>query len=252
LCKPAVDKRSIGRSRQTIQKSYAGVLEDVYARLLRREKHDVMKAVEAIVGKKAETELGQWLVGFYEKHAAASSRQLRPVLRALAEAVGSEAMLELGLEFEFIDELSTFVYDYVDLAGRRYSGMQVAELMRLMDTVMEEGGDVVTAFNARFGEWEVGTGVQGSGRAATRARYEATRLGNAFARETWKQAGRTTLWWAAMENCCPMCDHLNGRVVRGDEDFMGPDDSIGDFSPGSTIAHPPLHNGCDCVLIAGG
>jgi hypothetical protein len=252
-CKSVVDKRGIGRSRQAIQKSYVGVLEDVYARLLRREKHDVMRGVEAIIGKRAQTELGQWLNDFYEKYASVSRRELRPALRALAEAVGSQAMLEVGSEFQFFDELSTFVEEYVDLAGRRYTGMQLAELMRLMDDVMTESGElaVIDAFEARFKEWELGTGVEG-GRAATRARYEATRLGNAFAREAWKQAGHTTLWWAATgDKTCPMCDHLDGRMITGDEDFMGPGDSIGDFSPRTTVAHPPLHAGCDCIIVAG-
>jgi len=81
-----------------------------------------MRGVEAIVGKRAETDLGGWLNDFYRQHAEFTAEQVRPAMTALAEAVGSEAMREVGREWEWNEDIERWLADYVETFGRRYSG----------------------------------------------------------------------------------------------------------------------------------
>jgi len=106
---------------------------------------------------------------------------------------------------------------------------------------LDRGGDIVTAFDARFGEWE---DPEVGARAATRARGESTRLGNGFARAAWMAAGIGALMWMATgDKTCPYCQEMDGRIVSIERDFLGEGDSVGDMSPGGSIAHPPTSFG---------
>lgn len=244
-----VDRRANARTRHSIQRSYVRVFEDALTRVLRRERNDVLAAAKSLAGKRSVATLGDWLVEFYDKHAEFTSEQLRPAMTALAEAIGSEAMREIGREWEFNNDLEGWLVSYVEKFGRRYSGLQLAELLRLLDDSIESEADVVDAFTARFGEWE---DPEQAARAATRARHETVQLGGGFARMAWTVAGVTTLVWvAAGSDVCPYCQAMDGRVVGIERAFVDEGGSVIDMTPTHSIGHPPLHSGCDCMIVPG-
>lgn len=244
-----VEKRKILPSRYSIQKSYVRVLKDAIERVLRSEKKDVLAATKSLVSKKSAESLEDWLTDFYLDHAEFTANRMRPAMTALAEAVGIEAMREIGEEWQSNPSLDAWLVSYIDGFGRRYSQLQLAELLSLLQTTLDANGDVLGAFEGRFSEWE---DDGGSARAYTRARNESVQLGGGFAKMAWAAAGVTTLMWVTNgSSTCPYCESMDGRIIEIHRDFLGDGDAINDMEFSHSIGHPPLHAGCDCMIVPG-
>ncbi len=92
-------------------------------------------------------------------------------------------------------------------------------------------------------------------RPAQTARWEATQLPNAAAREAWKEAGVQKLQWVARgSKSCPYCTKLDGRTIAIEEPFIAKGDEV-EGEDGEALKakrntfHPPVHAGCDCEVI---
>jgi len=92
-------------------------------------------------------------------------------------------------------------------------------------------------------------------RAIKTGRDQAFEAGNALAKFGYAALGVRYLVWSGGD--CPLCQSLNGRRVGIDSYFLKEGDSLnaGDgvapFPAVRNIGHPPLHGGCDCVIVAG-
>ena len=131
---------------------------------------------------------------------------------------------------------------YID----RYLGSSRAQLQE----VLEAGGDPLTALSERFDEWE-------AKRPAKVAANETVRASNAIRLAEMQREGVTRKVWAASGGSCPYCSSLDGATVEIERDFFTPDDTYqpeGAETPltfTSSIGHPPIHQGCDCSVVAG-
>src|SRR5690606_15191421 len=89
------------------------------------------------------------------------------------------------------------------------------------------------------------------------AEDEAHRSANAVARMAYLLLGFLSLRWVVTgSEPCDYCQAMDGRTVSGDEAFLAAGASfapggLAPFSSQSTIRHPPLHNGCQCVIAPG-
>ena len=88
------------------------------------------------------------------------------------------------------------------------------------------------------------------------ARWESNQLPNAAARETWKDAGVTTLKWVTQgSKHCPYCTKLDGRETEIETPFIAKGDEVeGDEDGEKLVAkrdtfHPPVHAGCNCQVV---
>lgn len=89
---------------------------------------------------------------------------------------------------------------------------------------------------------------------SSEAMEESNRLGNYFAVVAYKFFQRKAKWVTTGSSSCPICRQMDGKVVSAGKPFIRKNDEIklGDsvFSSGYDRKHAPLHNGCDCVIIA--
>ncbi len=224
--------------RRRIGKAFRRLFEDEARRILRGERRDVMAEATRRLGERADGSspelLVGWLDNFYEvDHRAFIMRTIRPVFRTYQESIASTALEEIAdvgsdaLEAEFADVLSvTFAERWV----QRSRG-QLRDVLR--KTV-----DPIADLTTRFAEWE----LRRPGKVALE---ETIGAGAAVAREAWKRGGVTRLRWVAVGENCPQCSSLNGKVVGIEGVFIEGEDSI---SRRPTV-HPPLHEGCDCMIV---
>jgi hypothetical protein len=113
--------------------------------------------------------------------------------------------------------------------------------------------------NERLKEWGIGrSGGAGKTAAEKLAGREAIQWGDAVARESMRRAGVTQLVWIANGSACPICQELDGSVVGIEDGFVEAsdeidpaDDEVSPLKIYSKVLHPPLHNGCECMLAAG-
>ena len=125
------------------------------------------------------------------------------------------------------------------------------QLQEVVTATSAVGGAVaLEALRQRFGEWA-------EKRPEKVANNETVRTGNAIALERMRSEGVTRKVWASSGGSCPFCSGLDGRTVEVERDFFTPDDTYqpeGADEPltfTSSIGHPPIHQGCDCSIVAG-
>lgn len=224
-----------------------GLLADAIGRILRREANDVGNAARRIFGRNERAafsaEFNTWLDDFYDGHADFIVRQLLPTATAYSELVSDAVSDEVG---DHDTRLERWLRAYLATYAARHVGLSRSELSRALDG----DGDPLAAVESVTQGWR-------ENRTNTIAQDESVRLNNAVAVTVYTAIGIQFLRWAAFGQSCSYCNALNGRTV-GIEQFFIPADS--EFKPdGATIAlkpsvnirHPPVHQGCDCMVVRG-
>jgi len=178
--------------------------------------------------------VNEWLEEFYSSPdlREALGEAFRPAFVAYASQV-----VDGPVDEAFLASLITSYIDtYLDS-----SRAQLQEVLTATDKPVE-------ALEARFVEW----GEKRPGKVAQR---ELVRIREAMAMAQMQSQGVERKAWAARgSETCPYCRSLNGRIVETSADFFTESDSYqpeGAERPltfNRSIAHPPLHDGCDCTL----
>jgi hypothetical protein len=85
---------------------------------------------------------------------------------------------------------------------------------------------------------------------------EATKAGGFFALTSMLAAGVRRMGWRAVGQSCPLCLELDGTIVSIEQAFRKQGDIVDPRVEGTKplvvqtlTRHPPLHAGCDCVII---
>lgn len=239
---------NVAKSRRRLAQSYERLFLDVCDRVIRREIADVRRATRKYLGKRTVQDFREWLESFYEEHRQFWERQIRPVLVSYAEQVGVEVNRELGQE---PGEIQQFIEEYVAALAARESGSSLQQLRALLrESLAEEEQDPVAVIDERLDGWA-------DNRATGLARDESNRAGNALAWAFYLASGVQVIRWMTIGDSCPYCKALDGRVVGIREVFLGKET---DFEPEGAdrplkrrhdVRHAPLHDGCDCVTVAG-
>lgn len=246
-----IEKRARGLAvtRSRLARSYGRIFEDVAGRVIRREVADVGRAARKYLGQRSAVDFREWLATFYQDHRAFWNRQIIPALLAYAEQIGIAVGDELGQEPRTAEEIRNFIEAYAAALGERQAIQSEEALRARLEQALAEGEDPEAAIVEKMGEIE-------ATRPASVARWESVQAGNAFARSMYAVAGVLALRWVATGDNCPYCRSLNGRVVgirefflQAEEDFQ-PDGADRPLKRGSRIGHPPLHDGCDCQVVA--
>ena len=157
---------------------------------------------------------------------------------------------EVGSELARTDlpDLATFLDEYLEAFATRQADGAKGKLFKILRDTDPE--DQEAAIEAEVSEWE-------ETKPERIARREATRAMNAFSFETYLAIGVTLLRWVTVGVNCPLCTMLNGRTVGIKTPLVAQGEKIdpgGDTSPLTTRRihrHPPLHDGCDCTIVAG-
>ena len=215
-------------SRRALAKAQRISLTDVVERVLRRESADIQSRSR----KRANPP--EWLDIFYDEHRAYIVRQVGPQFRAYAALIEAEISRELGKEAKVPD---AFVAKYIDGYAQRHIAASAAESKLLL------GGSAKDMESALL-TWP--------GRSEWLALREANQAGNAFAVAAYRDAGISTLCWVAGDDCAD-CPGLHGKEVPIDGKFAQRGELSDDrFVPAAGLGHPPLCDGCECVVLAVG
>ena len=241
--------QQLARARQRIAEIARPQLAEAAQRVLNREFNDIGAAAKSLLGKRGRAEFDEWLNQFATDHAAFVEKQMRgPVMAAGALAADSAAN---EINAEAAPDLTEFTDDYLSDRAARWIAILRAALQEAVYPPTEPTGydplaAVQTVLQQRKDE-----------AADDWARDQAIRIVNAFAVVAWTVLGWLALRWVAFGKNCDFCGHLNGRTVgisswfaQAGESIPGADGQT-PLKPGSNVRHPPLHSGCDCMVIPG-
>ena len=241
---PAEVRSAASRHRQA--RSFQRLFQTVAQRVVRR---DVNAVGRALTASDSQASLIERLAAHYSDYAEVVSKELHPALRTYAEVIFGIAVREVGGSEEWGAEEDVFVQQYADNAGTRYA----ISSERQLEVLINEAADVDAAKAAveeRVTEWE-------DTRAEKMASRESVQANGAISRLAYTVAGITTFVWVAIGQNCPLCNSLDGKTVGTQENFVNAGQEVAPegaapLTPRRGVAHPPLHQGCDCLVVAGG
>lgn len=244
------------RLRRRIRKAQLPILEERARAIVNREIAAIGGELKALAGAEAKSlraapTLRDSIEAFYAGHAGWAGQRMRPIVTAYGELIAGAMAVELGSdpEDDLPPELDRFLAEYSKRFGIREASEGRLQLLALID---EGGGDeaVAARIGARLGEW-------GEKRAGKIADVEATRAMAAVAKTLYVAAGVTVLRWVANAGACPFCAAMDGRVAGVQQNFVGAGQGVdggegtdGPMKPSDDIGHPPLHDHCNCDIVA--
>ena len=243
-----LDQRS-PEGRRRLARAYHDLFAETAGKIVRREANEILQKAKALLRKRDVPALSLWLDRFYEEHRDFIHRQMQPVLRSYGELVVADAADEIGVDPLSDEQLDVLAKAYVEDFAAHHIGISLAQVRSVLQDAITAGEDPVAALEARFGEWE-------EVRPNEIADIETVRSGNSMAVSLFAAAGVTLLRWHAFGKSCPYCSSMDGRVVGIQQTFLGagsefqPDGADRPIASEFDVRHPPLHSGCDCMVMA--
>lgn len=238
------------RARRAVVTPYSRLFVEAAARVIRRERNDVLTAARKQLAQRDLAQFTAWLAEFYREHRTFVTQQFAPLHAALSDSLRSSVGDELGKTLEGDNAgFERFRKEYVEAFAERHAESSRGQLEAVAREAAGAGEDPVAAVEKRFAEWE-------EKRPGKIAQWEIVRAENAFTKHLYAAAGVTRIRWVAFGDKCPYCRSLHGRTVSISADFLGagafkPEGAEKPLSVGFGVGHPPAHEGCDCSIAAG-
>ncbi|MDY6796967.1 MAG: phage portal protein [Actinomycetota bacterium] len=234
--------------RRRLALSYRRVFSDAAARLIKREVNDVAKAANKMLGSRSIEQFEAWLEDFYRELEHVAETMMGPAYQSYAEALLAAASQEIGVEAEMLAEFEAFTRRVIAGFASKHTGSSLGQLKQLLRMALG-GVDPQPLIEERLEEWEEKFPKKASER-------ETIRFGGAFSRTFFFASGVTVLVWVASADACPLCMSLDGQTVGQNGYFVRQDDEISaegaePIRPSSDVGHPPLHDGCECMIAPG-
>lgn len=239
--------QNIAASRRRLANSFQRLLKDTTDRIYRREIADVSRAITKYFNKRDANDFSVWLAEFYNEHKDFWAKQIKPILLSYADQVGVSVANELDVQpGQTIDD---FIEQYIEALAKREAGNSHLQLQALLDEALTNNEDPAEKLQQRLDEW-------GEKRSDKTSMSEAYNILGAFTLAFYGVYRVTRKRWVATGENCPYCSSLNGMITELTKVFLEKDT---DFQPEGaetpinirfSASHPPIHNGCDCVIIA--
>lgn len=237
--------------RSRLRAAYRPMFVDAAARVIRREKADVMRAAEKHLAQRSVVDLEQWLEQFYNDHQDFVQQQMGPVFSSYAEAMHNAAADEIGMDpSPQSPAMQRFLKDYAAAYAAHHVGSSLGQLRSVVRGTGTAPEDILSALQERFTEWE-------ARRPGKIADTQKVRAGDAFSKATYESGGVRDLEWVTGDSeSCPYCSHLNGTIVGIQHSFVPAGDGVHPdgvdepLYPSRNIGHAPLHEGCECAVIS--
>lgn len=247
-------RRSVQERRRAML-AYRRLIADVAGRVLRREANDVGNQARKLATDRKNTDgkekrdvesFREWVESFYREHEDFVFRQMLPVMLSYGEqvaaAAGDEAGQGEGVDGETVER---FTRAYVGAYASRHVQRSLTEI----DTALAQD-DAAAAMDVVTERWrnERPDGV---------GQKESTRMNGAMARMVFAAAGVLSMVWVDFGESCPYCKSLSGKRVGVAEVFLGlgqsfqPEGAERPLQPNHDVKHPPVHDGCDCMITVG-
>ena len=232
-------------SRRQLRRDFEGLFLDAATAAVRKEAVAIRGALKKAYGGRDAARLYEEVDRFYADFDEWLAERFTPTLKTYGRRVASEAAREV--DADDVPEIDEFVAAYAATLGKRWTGSSAGQLRALIRD--SDPAELEEILEERLVEWE----EKRPGKVASRETVEA---GDAITNVVWAAAGVTAMVWSASGENCPLCDELNGRTVGITGSFLKEGETL---SPDGTaplttrinISHPPLHEGCDCVIVPG-
>lgn len=238
----------IGDGRRRLAERYQPLFTDAAGRIVRKEVNDIRRAARKNLGSRSAGELGKWLESYYTEIRDYLQKNLRPVIMTCAKAISDETYNEIGTTGIFGPELEIFIEGVLNRMTDEHIGSSTGQINQLANDPDSE--DPLAAIEQRLDEWE-------EKRPEKMGRELSTTTMNAIAGEVILNEGYDLKWQIAGDTTCPYCKTLSGKTVGREGYFVNAGDSLNPTGTETIMnffqskKHPPLHDGCDCIITAG-
>ena len=234
------ETRSSEDRRIALREAFQPVIAESAGRLVNRDVSAVRGEGLKRLRNRTSGDFLVWLEGHREFLLLEASKRMETAFRSFAKALADVIEDELGFPISGEDLnnsadalVNGFAIDYAEATAG-----QLREIV--LDSQDAE------EIEQRLGEWT-------EKRPEKIARRESVYVAGAIARRLYTRAGITRQRWRTVGKNCPLCSAMNGRIVRGQEPFMGKGDVLAPeganpLTAKRAIKHPPLHKGCDCTI----
>ena len=227
VAKRSIETRTIrsAKARKKISNSFGKLISDSVARVVRKEKRDVSKAVSDQLKRRDIASFNAWLDKYYRDLPDYIVSQIAPVFQAFSASIRTEIANELGIDdISQMDDRAS--KSYVDMFAKRYvdtSRGGLANIVKsgLMDSEAED-------IEKKLDEWQ-------DNRAEKVSEHEKVFAAAFIAMNTYRSAGISKVTWVAEPDSCEMCQDKDGKQFDVDGNMQ-----------------PPLHGGCGCQIMAAG
>lgn len=241
-----LEKRSSAQTRERTANSYKRIFEAAAQKVVQREKQNVLKAAKKHLQERSSSSFVEWLDDFYREFPQFIRREMRAAIFGLTEAIQSIAGEEVNANIGMTPELEKFAEDYMEAYTQRYVGSSRGQLRSIVNQAIDDGDDLIGVVETRLDQWE-------ERRPGKVAMNETVQASNAIARFVFAAAGVSRLRWHALgSKTCPYCQEMDGKVVGIEEPFLARDGELesddGRMAINRPTRHPPLHQGCVCVI----
>jgi len=249
-------RANLPQLRIALVRSFESVFRDATNRLVKREIAQIKRALDRLPADADIRAFLDWVQDFYfNKWPADVRRIMGPTFNAYSTAVSKVAGREVDADPDE-GEVKEFSDEYLDTFANRYSRSSRHEMQQAVEDAVTADTDPRDAVLDQLDTWVEGTESSRprDERVSDRERHE---LSNAVTKFVFVGAGVTALrWMATGGDVCDYCAGLDGVVVSIDVPFVDegqafkPKGASDSWTPSSTVVHPPLHNGCNCVIVS--
>ena len=240
------EERSLASRRLKLRKQqrdiYRPLITKQAERTLNKELIKLRRAVTKAFSNGGASQFSTFLEDFYKDYPATVARDFAGVFQAYGETIRGVIVAEMNVDAGLVD-LDQLVTQAADSFGRKWTATSRKQLVhRVREEQPQE------ALTSQLDTWQ--------DRRAERVGADTTvKTGEMLSRRMYATLGVTLFRWITLGLNCPMCDSLDGNVVGREETFVGKGDSVnvegGGITVSSKILHPPLHDGCDCIVTPG-
>jgi HK97 family phage portal protein len=240
------EKRAIrsANRRMQIARAHKRLFLDAISRVVKREVQDVGRQARKLLQRRDAQSFADWLEEFYREHPEFVRRNMTPVFLAYAEEIAMEVAEEIGVEPQ-MEQIEEFMGAYMNTFVDQYVGSSLNQLRAI---IRETGEELLEAIEERLNEWM-------EKRPEKVASREVSQANNAVALAMYSRSGVLNKRWITVGEDCPYCQSLDGRVTGINSPFL----EAGNYQPEgadaplmirNAIKHPPIHRGCDCMIVA--
>jgi len=235
--------------RRKLMEEYRSVFADTFARVYRRERNDVLANAKKLL-KFSKQEFLDSLDSFYPEHRAYVERNFEKVMTSYGNLVVNSALSEVDNEQAHDqDAVGRFSRNYIERMAQRMEYYSRERIENALKRAEKNNRDMLVELEEELSDWD-------TTRAEADANKESVRANGALSLFAFTLAGVGFIVWVASgkENC-PICDELDGKRVGISQKFVGAGDRLNQngepFVVQQDHAHPPLHDGCDCMIVSG-
>lgn len=249
------ERRSLAEDRRNLFEAYVPMMEDVAARMVRREVQDVERALGKHIRQRNAPSFIEWLETYYASYGDVVGEAFTPVIYSLGQLVAQLVGAELDEAPVTQEEISEFVEGYVRDLGEGAAASSRGQLVSIVQQAETEaeGGAIQDYIKDKISDR-----LQGwlETKARRMGRNQAFRAGNGLIIGNYTIKGVRSIEWLTNSGACAFCAKLDGKIVAIEEYFVQNGESLtggADDAPmkmRSNKKHGPLHEGCSCTVRA--